>query len=112
MKFSIENNQKAWIFAVFAAALVSFTFINAYPISILDEAKNAEAAREMWASGDYWVPKFNGELRTDKPPLHYYFMLLGFKLFGTTILGARFFSAVMGFITLLATFGFARKKNI
>jgi 4-amino-4-deoxy-L-arabinose transferase-like glycosyltransferase len=55
------------------------------------------------------VPKFNGELRTDKPPLHYYFMLLGFKLFGTTILGARFFSAVMGFITLLATFGFARK---
>ena len=109
MKFYIENSQKAWIFAVFTAALVSFTFVNAYPISILDEAKNAEAAREMWASGDYWVPKFNGELRTDKPPLHYYFMLLGFKLFGTTILGARFFSAVMGFITLLATFGFARK---
>ena len=109
MKFSLENNQKGWIFAVFVAALVSFTFINAYPISILDEAKNAEAAREMWASEDYWVPKFNGELRTDKPPLHYYFMLLGFKLFGTTVLGARFFSAVMGFITLLATFGFARK---
>ena len=70
MKFYIENSQKAWIFAVFTAALVSFTFVNAYPISILDEAKNAEAAREMWASGDYWVPKFNGELRTDKPPLH------------------------------------------
>lgn len=109
MKFSIENTQKAWIFAVLATALVSFTFINASPISILDEAKNAEAAREMWASGNYWVPKFNGELRTDKPPLHYYFMLLGFKLFGTTVLGARFFSAVMGFITLLATFGFARR---
>tara|TARA_A100001015_G_scaffold126621_1_gene140312 strand:+ start:5730 stop:7289 length:1560 start_codon:yes stop_codon:yes gene_type:complete len=109
MKFSLENNQKAWIFAMLVAALVSFTFINAYPISILDEAKNAEAAREMWATGNYWVPTFNGELRTDKPPLHYYFMLLGFKLFGTTVLGARFFSAVMGFITLLATFGFARK---
>ena len=109
MKFSIENNQKAWIFAVLAAALVSFTFLNAYPISILDEAKNAEAAREMWVSGNYWVPTFNGELRTDKPPLHYYFMLLGFKLFGTTVLGARFFSAVMGFVMLLATFGFARR---
>ena len=60
MKFSLENNQKGWIFAVFVAALVSFTFINAYPISILDAAKNAEAAREMWASGAYWVPKFNG----------------------------------------------------
>ena len=109
MKFSIENSQKAWIFVVLAAALVSFIFLNAYPISILDEAKNAEAAREMWVNGNYWVPTFNGELRTDKPPLHYYFMLLGFKLFGTTVLGARFFSGVMGFITLLATFGFARK---
>jgi len=109
MKFSIENNQKAWIFAVLAAAIVSFTFLNAYPISILDEAKNAEAAREMWVSGNYWVPTFNGELRTDKPPLHYYFMLFGFKLFGTTVLGARFFSAVMGFVMLLATFGFARR---
>lgn len=109
MKFSVENPQKAWIFAVLAAALVSFSFLNTYPISILDEAKNAEAAREMWESGNYWVPKFNGELRTDKPPLHYYFMLLGFKLFGTTVLGARFFSAAMGFVTLLATFGFARR---
>lgn len=109
MKFSVENPQKVWIFAVLAAALVSFSFLNTYPISILDEAKNAEAAREMWETGNYWVPKFNGELRTDKPPLHYYFMLLGFNLFGTTVLGARFFSAVMGFVTLLATFGFARK---
>ena len=105
MKFSLENNNKVWIFVVLVAALISFTFINAYPISILDEAKNAEAAREMLASGTYWVPKFNGELRTDKPPLHYYFMVLGFKLFGTTVLGARFFSALMGFITLLTTFG-------
>ena len=79
MKFSLENNNKVWIFVVLVAALISFTFINTYPISILDEAKNAEAAREMWASGTYWVPKFNGELRTDKPPLHYYFMLLGFN---------------------------------
>lgn len=109
MNFSVENPQKAWIFAVLAIALVSFSFLNAYPISILDEAKNAEAAREMWESGDFWVPKFNGELRTDKPPLHYYFMLLGFKLFGTTVLGARFFSAVMGLVTLLATFGFTRR---
>lgn len=109
MKFSLEIPKKAWILAVLAAALVSFTFLNTYPISILDEAKNAEAAREMLETGDFWVPKFNGELRTDKPPLHYYFMLLGFKLFGTTVLGARFFSAVMGFVTLLATFGFARR---
>jgi len=42
-------------------------------IYILDEAKNAECAREMLVSGNYVVPYFNGQLRTDKPPLHYFF---------------------------------------
>jgi 4-amino-4-deoxy-L-arabinose transferase-like glycosyltransferase len=44
-------------------------------IYILDEAKNAECAREMLVSGNYVVPYFNGQIRTDKPPLHYFFMV-------------------------------------
>ena len=63
-------------------------------IYILDEAKNAECAREMLISGNYLVPYFNGELRTDKPPLHYFFMVLSYKLFGVSAFSARFFSAV------------------
>ncbi|MDO8992485.1 MAG: hypothetical protein Q7U83_05440, partial [Daejeonella sp.] len=50
-------------------------------IYILDEAKNAECAREMLVSGDYIMPYFNGQLRTDKPPLHYFFMALAYKIF-------------------------------
>ena len=42
-------------------------------IYILDEAKNAECAREMLVSGNYVGSYFNGQLRTDKPPLHYFF---------------------------------------
>jgi|TARA_A100001011_G_scaffold397949_1_gene500637 4-amino-4-deoxy-L-arabinose transferase-like glycosyltransferase len=99
---------KMRVYLIVLAGIVSFAFLDAYPISILDEAKNAEAAREMLISGDYWVPKFNGELRTDKPPLHYYFMAIGFKLFGASVFGARFFSACMGLILLLATYRFAQ----
>ena len=44
-------------------------------IYILNEAKNAECAREMLVSGNYVVPYFNGQIRTDKPPLHYFFMV-------------------------------------
>ena len=44
-------------------------------IYILDEAKNAECAREMLVSGNYVVPYFNGQIRTYKPPLHYFFMV-------------------------------------
>jgi 4-amino-4-deoxy-L-arabinose transferase-like glycosyltransferase len=78
-------------------------------IYILDEAKNAECAREMLVSGDYIMPYFNGQLRTDKPPLHYFFMALAYKIFGVSAFGARFFSAVFGALTILISFLFCRK---
>jgi 4-amino-4-deoxy-L-arabinose transferase-like glycosyltransferase len=78
--------------------------LGGYDIYILDEAKNAEAAREMWVSGDWIVPRFNGQPRYDKPPLHYYFFSLGYQIFGVNAFGARFFSAVMGVVTFLAVF--------
>lgn len=78
-------------------------------IYILDEAKNAECAREMLVSGDYIVPYFNGQLRTDKPPLHYFFMVLSYKIFGVSAFSARFFSAVFGALTILISFLFCRK---
>ena len=83
--------------------------IGAYPIYILDEAKNAEAAREMLVNNDYIVPTFNNILRTDKPPLHYYFMILGYKIFGVNPFGARFFSAIFGTFTMVTSFYFIRK---
>lgn len=78
-------------------------------IYILDEAKNAECAREMLVSGNYIVPYFNGQLRTDKPPLHYFFMALSYKIFGVSAFSARFFSAVFGALTILISFLFSRK---
>lgn len=78
-------------------------------IYILDEAKNAECAREMLVSGDYIVPYFNGQLRTDKPPLHYFFMVISYKLFGVSAFSARFFSAVFGALTILISFLFCRR---
>ncbi len=84
--------------------LIAMSFIWAYPIYILDEARNSEAAREMLVSGDFIVPRFNGQLRTDKPPLHYFFMMLGYKLFGVGPLGARFFSGLFGAVTIWFTY--------
>jgi 4-amino-4-deoxy-L-arabinose transferase-like glycosyltransferase len=70
---------------------MQFAFLDASPIYILDESKFAEADREMLVSGDYWIPTFNGSLFVDKPPLQYFFMMLGFKIFGINPLGALFF---------------------
>lgn len=90
---------------VFVLALgICTSFIGAYPIYILDEARNSEAAREMFVTGDIIVPYFNGQLRTDKPPLHYFFMMLGYKLFGVNAFGARFFSGFFGALTIWFTY--------
>ncbi|HAA12741.1 MAG TPA: phospholipid carrier-dependent glycosyltransferase [Cytophagales bacterium] len=75
----------------------------------LDEAKNAGCAREMYRTGEWVVPTFNGQLRTDKPPLHYYHMMLAYRVFGISEFSARFFSAIYGALTVLLVFLFARQ---
>ena len=60
-------------------------------------------------SKDWIVPTFNGELRTDKPPLHYFFMIASYKMFGVTEFAARFFSVIMGLLTVLITFIYTKR---
>jgi 4-amino-4-deoxy-L-arabinose transferase-like glycosyltransferase len=76
---------------------------------ILDEARNAQAAREMMNNHEWIVPTFNGELRPHKPPLHYYFMQIAYRIFGSTAFGARFFSVIMGLLTLWITWFFTKR---
>ncbi|MDN5211838.1 glycosyltransferase family 39 protein [Fulvivirgaceae bacterium BMA12] len=78
-------------------------------IYILDEAKNATCALEMMESSNWIVPTFNGVLRTDKPPLHYFLMIIAYKIFGTNEFAARFFSAFFGALTVVITFLFSVK---
>jgi len=78
-------------------------------IYILDEAKNAGCAMEMWQEGNWLVPYFNGELRTDKPPLHYYFMMTAYQLFGVSPFSARLFSVLAGVGLVVVVFLFVRK---
>ncbi len=88
-----------WLGFSLLAFIVFVQFNWSYPINILDEAKNSEAAREMLESGRWFYPTFNEIIRTDKPPLHYFFMVVGYLIFGVGPLGARFFSAVFGALT-------------
>lgn len=95
------------LLTIFIISLIICLFnINGFPIYILDEAKNAEAAREMLYNSNFIVPTFNDQLRTDKPPLHYFFMILSYKIFGVSAFSARFFSSVFGALTLAGTYYF------
>lgn len=69
-----------------------------------DEPRFAAAGRNMVWTGDYLIPRFNGQLRPDKPPLLYWEMALTYNLFGFNELGARMPSAVMGICTLVVVY--------
>lgn len=92
-------------------AVLLLANLGATPIYILDEAKNAQCAREMLQRGDWVVPTFNGALRTDKPPLHYFFMMAAYSLFGYTAFAARFFSAIAGIATVWVTYAYTQKHS-
>jgi 4-amino-4-deoxy-L-arabinose transferase-like glycosyltransferase len=108
MGFQLHLSQKVFILFCLAAILLFFGLGSA-PIYILDEAKNAQCAREMWYNNDPVVPTFNGQLRTDKPPLHYWFMGLAYSIAGVGPAQARFFSVIMGLFTLFITFKVVKK---
>lgn len=83
--------------------------LDAFPFYIVDEARNAEAAREMLERSDFLVPTYNYELRTDKPPLHYWIFILGYKLLGVSELSSRIGSAIIGLATVLLVYLFTVK---
>ena len=85
-----------------------FYRLGSYPFFDIDEPRYAEAAREMLESGNWITPYFNYELRLEKPVFFYWLAALSYKVFGIGEFGARFASAAMAAIMVLATFGFGR----
>src|SRR5262252_6105346 len=75
----------------------------------IDEGNNAEAAREMMASGNWIVPTFNFLLRVDKPALLYWLQIGSFKLFGINEFAGRFPSACAALLSMLLTYEFGRR---
>jgi 4-amino-4-deoxy-L-arabinose transferase-like glycosyltransferase len=74
------------------------------PLFDRDEPRFASAARTMLQTGDYIVPRFNGDLRPDKPPLVYWAMTVAYRLVGINELGARLPSAFFGTLTLVVIY--------
>lgn len=86
-----------------AAALVLLINLGGPPLWDDDEPKNASCTLAMLAADDWVVPRFNGALRSDKPPLVNWLQMAGYALLGTTEAGARLPSAVLTIGTSLLT---------
>jgi 4-amino-4-deoxy-L-arabinose transferase-like glycosyltransferase len=75
----------------------------------IDEGNNAEAAREMLTNNNWVIPKFNCELRVDKPALLYWLQIGAYQVFGVGELAARLPSALAAMVAVLATYELGRR---
>jgi 4-amino-4-deoxy-L-arabinose transferase-like glycosyltransferase len=78
------------------AGLLFFIGLGSMGLTDRDEGRNAEAGREMFASGDLVTPTFNGELRVAKPVFVYWLMTVSYHVFGVNEFAARAPSAFFG----------------
>jgi 4-amino-4-deoxy-L-arabinose transferase-like glycosyltransferase len=66
-----------------------------------DEGRYAEIAREMLVNGNWIVPRYNGYLYFEKPPLQMWATALTFQVFGLGEWQARLWTGLTSFFSIL-----------
>ena len=91
------------LFFTVLCAFVCFSRLDEGLIQHWDEARHGVNAYEMMKSNNYIVNTYNYEndYFNLKPPLSYWGIILGFRLFGTGVFGMRFYSALAMLLTFL-----------
>ena len=111
----LNNNAKdsvSWwlVLLIFLAIFATYAiFADSSTLWDRDEPRFARAAVEMYQTGDFIVPYFNGETRLHKPAGIYWLMDLGLALFGFSELAVRLPSVVGISLTSLFTFFIGRR---
>lgn len=88
---------RRWLALIVIACAAIYLIGNGrVPLWDRDEGWYARCSQQMWQSGDWVVPRFLDDLRTEKPVLVYWLQLGGYALFGGPgEFAARFYSGVM-----------------
>lgn len=90
-----------WIY-IFLASLTAW-YVR--PILPIDETRYLSVAYEMFIDKEWVVPKLNGEIYSQKPPLLFWLIQSGWSIFGVNIWWPR----ILGLIALLMN-GYVIKK--
>ncbi|CAG4888067.1 glycosyltransferase family 39 protein [Paraburkholderia gardini] len=94
-------NRTAILLLILALALIWFVPLGWRHLLPSDEGRYAEMAREMFVTGDWITPRYNGYKYFEKPPLQTWLNALTFAWFGIGEWQARLYTALTGFAGVL-----------
>ncbi|MBE9050522.1 glycosyltransferase family 39 protein [Nostocales cyanobacterium LEGE 11386] len=116
MKLSVPRTVNQWFnnlvkspsFAVTVLLLISWIAYgwNLGSVGLIDETEPlfAEASRQMFVTGDWITPFFNGETRFDKPALIYWCQAIAYTILGVNEWAVRLPSAIASLGVIALTF--------
>ncbi|HEX3025870.1 MAG TPA: glycosyltransferase family 39 protein [Clostridia bacterium] len=101
-----------WGLSILYLGFNCFYHLDRTMVMSYDEARHGVNAFEMMRTGNYIVSTFNyhNDYWNLKPPMSFWAIILDFKIFGTTVLGLRFYSALALFLTILMISVFLLKR--
>ena len=94
--------RKSFVLALALAILLGFAPVGSHSLWSPDEPTGAGIGRAMADSGDWIVPRLNGQPFLEKPPLYWWTLAAGLRLLGISDVAARLPSALFAVLTLLA----------
>ncbi|MFL6195626.1 MAG: ArnT family glycosyltransferase [Thermoanaerobaculia bacterium] len=101
--------RSGWGFTLAAWALLTGVPLFLRPLVPIDETRYAAVAWEMWTRGDFLVPHLNGLPYSDKPPLLFWLIQLGWRIFGVSEAWARLVPPLFALLNLFLTAAVARR---
>lgn len=103
------SSSASWHIVCFAIAVFAvFHHLGTLPLLAPDEGRNAEVAREMYQTGQWLVPLYNGAPYLDKPAFYFRTVALSYDLLGVSEFSARFSSAFFALSLLAMVYAFCR----
>ncbi|PCE24422.1 glycosyltransferase family 39 protein [Burkholderia ubonensis] len=94
-------NRTVLALLILALAVIWFAPIGMRHLIPSDEGRYAEMAREMFVTGDWITPRYNGYKYFEKPPLQTWLNALTFAWFGVGEWQARLYTALASFAGVL-----------
>ena len=99
-----KRRLAVWAFLVLIAAITFYFGLGNLALIGPDEPRYAEVPREMVATGDYISPRLAGCVWFEKPVLQYWMSAAAYHVFGVNEFAARFPSALVATVTVIALF--------